>query len=243
MRFFIFMLVIISFFGPGCKHDSLFSGGTDPYPDPVDTLDPGIDSTGWPCGPDTAYFKNQVLPLLISQCAMAGCHDALTHEDGVILTDYQNVIATGKVKPSDPNGSDLYKSIIATSASKRMPRPPAAPLSAEQKELIRKWIAQGAKNNECNENYGACDTTGVTYSNFVGALMANQCTGCHGGAYTYGSLRLTTYAEVKASAQSGKLYGAIARQPGYVAMPQGGAALSSCFVSKVKSWVDAGMPQ
>lgn len=234
--------VLLALFLPACKHDPFFTDITDPDPDPVDTLDPG-NTTGWPCSPDSAYFETQVLPLLISQCAMSGCHDAASHQEGIILTNYQQVMSTGKVKAFNPGGSDLYEAIMETKPDKRMPRPPAAALTADQKALIRKWIEQGAKNNTCNENYGACDTTNVTYSGYIAPLMSGTCTGCHSGTNPQGGLRLTTYSEVKASAQSGKLYGAIARLPGYAAMPQGGAALSSCAVSKVKNWVDAGMPQ
>jgi len=232
--------VLLAFFLPACKHDPLFTDVTDP--DPVDTLDPG-GTNGWPCSPDSAYFETQVLPLLISQCAMSGCHDAASHQDGVILTNYQQVMSTGKIKAFNPGGSDLYEAITETDSDKRMPRPPAAALTAEQKALIRRWIEQGAKNNTCNENYGACDTSNVTYSGYIAALMSTNCTGCHGGANPQAGLRLTTYAEVKAAAQNGVLHGVIARLPGYPAMPQGGAALSSCAVSKVKNWVDTGMPQ
>lgn len=235
----VFLLtgLLSALFLPACKHDPLFSSNVDP--DPVDTT----DASGIPCSPDTVYFQNQVLPLLLSQCAMPGCHDAISKQEGVVLTNYQQVMSTGKVKPFDPGGSDLYEVITETKPDKRMPRPPADPLTTEQKALIRKWIEQGAKNNTCNENYGACDTTNVRYTNYVATLLANYCTGCHGGANPSAGLRLTTYAEVKAAGQSGKLYGTIAPLPGYPAMPQGGAALSACAVSKVKSWVDAGMPE
>jgi hypothetical protein len=238
------LLAILSFVGlfsalvlPSCKHDPLFSGNVDP--DPVDTT----DTSGIPCSPDTVYFQNQILPLLISRCAMPGCHDAASKQKGVVLTDYQQVMSTAKVKPFNPGGSDLYEVITDNDPDDRMPRPPAAPLTTEQKAMIRKWIEQGAKNNTCNENYGACDTTNVTYTNYVGTLLANHCTGCHSGANPSAGLRLTTYAEAKAAGQTGKLYGAIARLPGYPAMPQGGAALSVCAVSKVKNWVDGGMPE
>ncbi len=247
MRNIIFAFFAIVFlagiFLPSCRHELVLPFTDDPTdtvpPPPVDTA----DYSGVPCDPDTVYFQNQVLPLLISQCAKSGCHDVQSHEEGVVLVDYQRVMNTGEVKPFDPSDSELYKVLFKTDPEERMPPAPNSPLTTEQKDLIKKWIEQGAQNNSCNESYGSCDTTNVTYTNFVGALMANRCTGCHGGANPSGGLKLTNYAETKASALSGKLYGTVARLPGYVAMPQGGAALSDCYVAKIKNWVDNGAPQ
>lgn len=236
---FVILAAVIAISLPSCKHDPMFT-----IPDPQDTvtIDTGANA-GVPCSPDTAYFQNQVLPLLISQCAQAGCHDAATRAEGIELTSYQKVMTTGKVKAFNPNDSKIYKAILETDPDDRMPRPPAAPLTAEQKDLIRKWIQQGAQNNVCNENYGSCDTTNVTYANFVSGLLANKCVGCHSGANPQGGIKLTTYTEVKAAAQNGTLYGSVARLTGYSAMPKGGAALSPCFVNKIKAWIDAGTPQ
>ncbi|MBK6931742.1 MAG: hypothetical protein IPH12_13105 [Saprospirales bacterium] len=222
---------------PACRHEPLLPPAVDP--DPIDTS----ANAGWPCSPDTAYFTNQVLPILISQCAKSGCHDEQSHEDGVVLTDYQRVMTTGGVKPFKANDSKLYESITKTDPDDRMPEPPNAPLTAEQKALIKQWIDQGARNNGCNENYGSCDTSGVTYSGFVSTLMTNRCTGCHGNINPQGGIKLTTYAEVTAVAQSGKLYGSIARLTGFSPMPNGGAAVSPCFTNKVNAWINAGMPQ
>ncbi|TNE68493.1 MAG: hypothetical protein EP344_01255 [Bacteroidetes bacterium] len=235
----LFLLAVIL---PACRHE-LVLPPLDDNTSPQDTLVDPADYSGWPCDPDTVYFESQVLPLLISQCARSGCHDAQSHKEGVILIDYQTVINTGEVRPFKPDNSELYKVIVSTNPGKRMPEPPNAPLTAEQKALIRKWIEQGALNNSCNENYGGCDTTGVTYTNFVSPLLATYCVGCHSGTNPSGNLRLTNYTEVTASAQSGKLFGAIAHEQGYVAMPQGGAALSPCFVNKIQSWVETDMPE
>lgn len=237
------LIVLIGLSLPSCRHELVLPLAGDPTDTvPTPPVDSG-DYTGVPCSADTVYFQNQILPLLISHCAKSGCHDVASHEEGVVLVDYARVISTGEVKAFKPSNSELYKVLFKSDPSERMPPAPDAPLTTEQKNLIKKWIEQGALNNVCNENYGGCDTTNVTYTNFIGALMANQCTGCHGGTNPSGNLRLTTYDEVKASGQSGKLYGSIARLQGYSAMPQGGQALSPCFVRKVKTWVDAGMPQ
>lgn len=223
------------FFLPSCKHDPLI---------PLDVIP--IDTSlivGQPCSPDTAYFLNQVLPILISQCAKSGCHDLQSHKEGIVLTDYDRVISTGEVKPFKGADSKLYKVLVDSDPDDRMPEPPNPPLSADQINIIKKWIDQGALNNGCEDGLGNCVTQGVTYSNFVSGLFANRCVGCHSGANPGGSLKLTTYAEVKASAQGGRLMGAISHASGYSAMPKGGAPLSTCYVDKVQAWINDGMPQ
>lgn len=251
MRSFLFILTVLIALGTaslGCRHELILPEGPDDVvTDPQDTIpDPPVDTadySGVPCSPDTAYFQNQVLPLLVSACAKSGCHDAVTQAEGINLTTYAGAFSDGIVKPFNPTGSKLYKVLIDTDPDDRMPRPPDPPLTQEQKALIYKWIQQGALNNVCNENYGGCDTVGVTYAGFIAPLMANKCQGCHSGANASGNIRLTTYNEVRTQALNGRLYGSISWQTGYRKMPEGGAQFSACFQNKIKAWINAGMPQ
>lgn len=92
-----------------------------------------------------------------------------------------------------------------------------------------------------NPGNGTCDTNGVTYNGTVVTLLQTSgCIGCHSGAAPSGNISLATYANVKAVAQNGKLYGAINHSPGFSPMPQGGSKLSNCNISKIKAWIDAG---
>lgn len=50
-------------------------------------------------------------------------------------------------------------------------------------------------------------TKKVTYDADVKSIIAGNCTSCHGGATPSAGLNLTTYANVKTAAQSGKLVG------------------------------------
>ena len=250
--FFILTLLVSSWVLPGCVHELVVPEAPDVIPvDTIfqdtslnDTLPPlpvdSADYTGVPCDPDTVYFANTILPLLNSSCAKSGCHDVQTHKEGVIMSDYTNI--KKKVKPGSPSQSKLY-TMLSASGDNKMPPPPDPSLTTDQKSLIKKWIQQGALNNECNENYGGCDTTGVTYSAFVSPLFANYCNGCHSGVNPSGNLNLTTYGNVKTSVQSGKLYGSVAHEPNYKPMPDGGDQISVCYIDKIKAWIDAGMPQ
>ena len=88
---------------------------------------------------------------------------------------------------------------------------------------------------------GSCDTNGVTYANTVAPLLQSAgCLSCHSGAAPSGNIALNIHAAVRAQALNGKLFGAINHSPGYAPMPQGGAKMSSCTISKIKAWIDAG---
>lgn len=105
--------------------------------------------------------------------------------------------------------------------------------------------AVGGGNNNNNNN---CSTANVTYTSAVSSIInANGCLGCHGATPT-APFSLQTYEQVRAKAaetRSGNsvLYGAVAHLTGFAPMPQGGGKINACDISKIKAWVDAGMPQ
>ena len=202
--------------------------------------DPGSGTDPDPCDPDTVYFKNKILPLLVSNCATTGCHDEETHKEGVILTNYASVIETGEVKPGNPLDSKLYKVLFGGDKDDDiMPPPPANPFTDEQKQLIYDWIAQGALNNACE---GGCDTTHVTFSGTIWPLMQTWCTGCHTGNNAGGGIPIENYADVVAIAQNGSLLGSINHDPDYVAMPKNADKLSDCQIAEIRIWIEEGTP-
>jgi len=223
-------ILIIYFFG-SCRHEpvglpstSAGSGG-------------GVVTGGaQACSADTVYFQNKILPLIISSCAKADCHDAASRQDGVELTSYQKIMSTGEVTAGNPNESKLYKVLNETNPSKIMPRPPSSPLTQLEKDLIYKWILQGAKNNACND----CDTATITYSLAVAPIINTHCKGCHNPAFLSAGLDLTAYTNVKTIALNGKFIGSIDHLPGFPAMPRGAAKLSDCKIIQVKKWIAAG---
>ncbi len=224
------VILIIYFFG-SCKHEPVGL----PLPAPGSG---GGGATGGTqtCSADTVYFQNKVLPLLISSCAKSNCHDATTHQDGIELTSYQKIMATADVDPGDPNGSKLYKVLNETDPTKIMPRPPSSPLTQAEKDLIYKWILQGAKNNACND----CDTATITYSAAVVPIINTNCKGCHNPNFLSGNLDLTSYTNVKIIALNGKLVGVVDHLTGFPAMPKGAAKLNDCKITQIKKWIAAG---
>ncbi len=228
----------------GCKHHPLLDNdGLGPI-DSTDTTDTLviIDTIpdGIPCDPDTVYFETDILPILVSNCAMSGCHNTASHEDGVILDNYQNVVNTGEISPFSPGNSNLYEAITETDPEDKMPPPPNASLTQAQIQLIAKWINQGAQNLTCNPNYGECDTAAVRYSTFIKPVVDTYCKGCHSGNSPSGGINLSTYNDIKTVALNGKLVGSISWATGFQKMPQGGNKLDDCTISKFQAWIAAG---
>jgi hypothetical protein len=99
------------------------------------------------------------------------------------------------------------------------------------------------KEKELYGTSAPCSTATVTYSgNITNLLTANGCIGCHSGSSPSGNINLQGYANIKASAASGKLFGAVNHSPGFSPMPKGGNQLSNCSIQQLKAWIDAGMP-
>lgn len=206
-----------------CRHEILNNGNEVVVIPPAST-----------CSTDTVYFINDIMPIISSNCTMSGCHDNISHKDGVNLTTYSNIMQ--QVKVGDAANSKLYKSIIKTNGD-RMPPPPMPAFTTAQKALIQKWINQGAKNNNCT---GRCDTALFTYSGAVKPIMDSKCAGCHNPASLGGNIDVSTYNAVKTIALNGKLYGSVAHQTGYSPMPKNAAKLSDCEIRQVQKWIGAG---
>ena len=202
-----------------------------------------------PCDPDTVYFEMDILPILNSSCAKSphngmNCHDVNAEED-VRLDSYAATMASNVIKPFNPGGSKLYEKITETDPDDIMPPPGETPLTAAQKELIRKWIEQGAQNLYCDE---MCDTTSVTFSGTIWPqIIQKNCFGCHNGANASGGVHLENHSQVAAAAsipagQPGSLWGAVTHAGGNFPMPKNQPQLSDCRISQIRKWIDAGTP-
>ena len=207
--------------GLSCKHDSTV---TD------------LILTDTACDPNTVYFVNDIKPIINSSCAYTGCHDAITHSDGIDLSSYSAIMASGSVKAGSPGNSEMYEKITETDPGDIMPPPPAIALSSDQKNKIRDWISQGAKNNYCDKG---CDSTNVGFSASVWPIMQDNCYSCHSGTSAGGGIQITGYQDVRVLVQNGKLVGTINHTAGYSAMPKGGK-LSDCEIAIINIWIKNG---
>lgn len=197
---------------------------------PVDTTgnNGGGGTNGSKCHPDTVYF-NEILPIIVSNCAGAGCHDAATRADGVDLTTYAKIISTGRVVAGNPGNSKMYNEIA------KGDMPPTGKMPQDLIDKINKWIAQGAKNNYCNS---VCDSTKYTYSADISKILASNCLSCHNS----GTVLLNSHSNVQTLALNGRLLGAIKHLPGYQPMPNSTSFLSDCEIKKIQKWINDGAP-
>jgi mono/diheme cytochrome c family protein len=225
----LFSVCLMAFAFESCKHE--------PFPT---AKKPG--DTASVCHPDTVYFVQKILPLLNSSCAMSGCHDNGSAVAGIILSDYQNIIASDVVRAFRPDNSKLYDRITEDDPSKLMPPPYYAALSAEQIALIYSWINQGAKNNSC-ELAASCDTANVKYTGNIESLLSNNCVGCHSGANASKGILLDSYIAVKNAASNPSFIGSIEHLGTFTPMPLSQAKMNDCDIRKIKSWINQGMPQ
>ena len=200
---------------------------------PVDTI-PDIEIVS-NCDPDTVYFQNTILPLVVSSCATTGCHDQDSHKDGIILTDYSSILRTGKINPGD---SEFFES-LTDDDDDLMPPPPNQPLTDDQILLINQWILQGAQDNACNDG---CDTTNVTFAETIWPVMQKYCTGCHSTASPGGGITISSYGDLVTLAGNGSLMGSVRFESGYSNMPTN-QQLSECNINLLQKWINDGFTE
>jgi len=229
-------IVIMTVFS--CVHEPFPSpvGGPDPGNGiPVDTDTVNFNISTEACDPGTIFFNTQVLPIFISNCAISGCHDAASHKEGVVTTNYLNIMKG--ISAGSLTNSKYYRSLVTTDSEGLMPRKPGTErgfsLPSDQINTIKNWILQGAKNTICN----GCDTATFTYSGKIQSIVNLNCatsTACHGSGSKYGPL--TTYSQLKAFVDNDLIQ---KRVVVYKTMPPS-SPLVDCDRLLIKKWIDDG---
>jgi len=94
-------------------------------------------------------FNTQIRPLLNQNCVV--CHGGVKAASNLSFVYRDSATAIGKksgrpvIKPGEPGASELIARITSTDPDYRMPPPERAPtLPADQIELLRQWIQEGA---------------------------------------------------------------------------------------------------
>ncbi len=180
-----------------------------------------------------ACFSRDILPVIISRCATALCHDAVTHKEGYNYTTYANIVSS--VSPGNPGSSRLYNAITSGGESK-MPPSSSPPLTTAEIDSIGKWISYGALNETCGE---ICDTINpVTFSGTIFPIIQTSCLGCHSGTAPSGNVLLASYNNIAALAANGSLINSL-KGTGVPQMPLG-STFSACRIRQFDIWIKNG---
>jgi hypothetical protein len=188
------------------------------------------------CSSDTVYFQNEILPILVSNCAMSGCHDSQTAEDGVVLTDYLSIMNSDIIERGKPNKSELVD-VLTESGGDQMPPSPYSALSPDMIAKIENWISQGAINNQCME----CDSTLYSFSLGVWPIVRDNCQGCHSSSTSQNGYHVfNNYQNIVDD--SSAFWNSILETNGYSLMPQNTSGLDDCKIKVIRNWFEAGAP-
>jgi hypothetical protein len=238
------MVIFISI--PSCTHDPIGDIVSDDNMEmdsmPADTIPDdnmnGDTLGGNPCEEDVIYFEMQVLPVLRSNCALSGCHNTASAQDGIVLENYESLLQSDVVEAFNLDESDLYEVLVEDKIEKRMPPAPRDPLLESQINLVRQWIMQGAQNLSCENT--TCDLDNISFSNDVNPIIETFCKGCHSGPAPSGGVSLDNYNAILSVVNSGQLMGAISWSNGFVRMPQNQDKLDDCTIEKINTWINEG---
>jgi hypothetical protein len=96
---------------------------------------------------DEVHFSRDIRPILNQNCMP--CHGGVRQKNGVSFLFREEALGRGKsgkktVVPGKPDESELIVRVTSSDPEARMPYH-APPLSAQQIDLLRRWIRQGAK--------------------------------------------------------------------------------------------------
>ena len=94
-------------------------------------------------------FHKQVKPILQAKCQ--GCHQPAKASGKYVMTEFTKLLVDGEsgehaIVPGKPDKSFLLEQITPVDGAAAMP-PNDKPLSKLEIELVRNWIAQGAKDD------------------------------------------------------------------------------------------------
>lgn len=230
------IFILATTFLMSCKHDII--NITSNYPkDTVFVVTPPVNPSTGTTGSDTVCFNTEILPLYVSYCGSAGCHDVTSHREGVITTDYGYIMRG--IKPKNVSNSEYY-----TIIGNDMPPRASPQLTTVHLASIKKWIEQGALNTNCTN---VCDTTVFTYTGAIQTILSNNCGGCHGTKPGSANIYLGDYASVKAYVTANKsiFTNAITYLATIAAskrMPPSGK-LVDCKIVQIQKWINNGYPQ
>ncbi len=111
----------------------------------------GFHAGGAAVAANKIEFNRDIRPILSQNCFACHGADSASRKAGLRLDHFEDAIAPRKdvmpaVTPGKPEASELVRRIFTTDPDDQMPPPEShKTLSAEQKDLLKRWIADGAQ--------------------------------------------------------------------------------------------------
>ncbi|MEK0445082.1 MAG: hypothetical protein RLZZ399_403 [Verrucomicrobiota bacterium] len=99
---------------------------------------------------EPVQFNRDIRPILSEHCFACHGFDPKQRDSGLRLDRREDALQPAKsgsvaIVPGNPEASELVQRILATDTTELMPPPKAhKPLKPSQKELLKRWIAEGA---------------------------------------------------------------------------------------------------
>jgi WD40 repeat protein len=108
-------------------------------------------------------FDKQVRPILARNCA--GCHQPAAKQSGLSLVSYADFLKGGNKGPGFVPGEPDNSVVLSYLTGDTKPQMPfgGKPLPADQIDLIRTWIREGAKNDSTSDAPAAAPAGPVVY--------------------------------------------------------------------------------
>src|SRR3954463_13840418 len=96
---------------------------------------------------DPVSFQKQIRPIFAKQCA--GCHQPASKQSDLSLTSYDEFQKGGRKGAAFIPGKPDDSVVVGYLTGKTSPPMPfgGKPLAAEQIDLVKRWILEGAKND------------------------------------------------------------------------------------------------
>jgi hypothetical protein len=216
----------------------------------------------------SVVFATQIRPILASRCYP--CHGPDVQQHSLRLDSLQSILtgsANGKVVlPGDGQNSHIVRRLLGLD----QPQMPygGPPLSAEQIDLIRKWIDEGAQGPDSTEPVVAAaapiddvravhnaSEKPVDFNRDIRPILSDACFTCHGPEEKsrQGNLRLDTkesaFAEgngyliiVPGNSATSRLYQKISSKNDAFRMPPvwSGRSLTPKQIELFRQWIDQG---
>ncbi len=135
--------------------------GCDNFGDEVLTpfLDPNTIFLKDTCDVDVILFQQQILPVIIRECASSGCHNEEDQKADINLDNYQAVIQL--ISSNDSSQSKLSQIFNQLDTDPHTPPLDLETVTPIEIQQINTWISQGGLNTNC-DSY--CEFTEVDIS-------------------------------------------------------------------------------